>query len=64
MEASSPNEPSIIRALILGGAGEIGMNCLLLQEGKRLIMIDCGVGFPSQFLLSTRGHQFLRVLVF
>jgi len=44
------NEPSIIRALILGGAGEIGMNCLLLQEGKRLIMIDCGVGFPSQFL--------------
>ncbi len=50
MEASSPNEPSIIRALILGGAGEIGMNCLLLQEGKRLIMIDCGVGFPSQFL--------------
>ena len=50
MNSPTSEGTGIIRALILGGAGEIGMNCLLLQERKRIIMIDCGVAFPSRFL--------------
>ncbi|TVR01369.1 MAG: ribonuclease J [Desulfovibrionales bacterium] len=33
----------------LGGLGEIGMNCMLLESDGSMIIIDCGLMFPSDF---------------
>lgn len=34
----------------LGGLGEIGLNCMALECGDSLIMIDCGLMFPEDYL--------------
>jgi len=36
-----------LRIVPLGGLGEIGMNCLALEAGGDIVVIDCGVTFPS-----------------
>ena len=33
----------------LGGLGEIGMNCMLLESGDSCVLVDCGLMFPSDF---------------
>jgi len=42
---------ALVRILMLGGSGEIGMNCLVIEHKDQLIMIDCGVDFPEDQLL-------------
>lgn len=37
---------SALRVIPLGGLGEVGLNCLLLEQGGRRVMIDCGLLFP------------------
>lgn len=39
-----------MRFVALGGLGEIGMNCLAVEQDGGIIVIDCGVTFPSQDL--------------
>jgi ribonuclease J len=39
-----------LRLVPLGGLGEIGMNCLALEQDGEIVVIDCGVTFPSQDL--------------
>jgi ribonuclease J len=39
-----------VRLIPLGGLGEIGMNCLVLEDQGRLVLIDCGVAFPDDDL--------------
>jgi ribonuclease J len=39
-----------LRIIPLGGLGEIGMNCLALEAGGDIVVIDCGVTFPSMDL--------------
>ncbi|MFO7595354.1 MAG: ribonuclease J [Desulfocurvibacter africanus] len=34
----------------LGGLGEIGLNCMILECGDSMIMIDCGIMFPEDYL--------------
>lgn len=36
-----------LRILPLGGLGEIGMNCLVVEYGEDLVLIDCGIQFPG-----------------
>jgi ribonuclease J len=36
-----------IRVVPLGGLGEIGMNCLAVEQADGILVIDCGVGFPD-----------------
>jgi ribonuclease J len=33
----------------IGGLGEIGMNCLLLETDQSAVLIDCGLMFPDDF---------------
>lgn len=46
---TSANGP--LRVVPLGGLGEIGLNCLLLECADRAIAIDCGVMFPDTSML-------------
>lgn len=34
------------RIVPLGGLGEIGMNCMALETGQGILVLDCGIGFP------------------
>lgn len=35
-----------VRIVPLGGLGEIGMNCLVLEQAEGILVIDCGIEFP------------------
>ena len=37
-----------LRIIPLGGLDEIGKNCTVLEYGKDMIVVDCGVGFPEE----------------
>ncbi len=37
-----------LKIIPLGGLDEIGKNCTVLEYGKDMIIIDCGVGFPEE----------------
>src|SRR6476619_2323030 len=36
-----------VRISFLGGLGEIGRNCMVLEQQGRLLIIDCGLMFPD-----------------
>lgn len=36
------------RVIPLGGLGEIGMNCMVLEREDARVVVDCGVMFPSE----------------
>ena len=36
-----------VRIYFLGGLGEIGRNCMVLEQNDELLMIDCGLMFPD-----------------
>lgn len=36
-----------VRIIFLGGLGEIGRNCMVVEQNDRLLIIDCGLMFPN-----------------
>src|SRR3954468_18989093 len=36
-----------VRIIPLGGLGEVGMNCMVVESGGDRIVIDCGLMFPN-----------------
>jgi ribonuclease J len=36
-----------VRVAFLGGLGEIGRNCAVIEQGGKLVVLDCGVMFPD-----------------
>ena len=38
---------SSVRVAFLGGLGEIGRNCMVVEQDDRLLIIDCGLMFPD-----------------
>lgn len=42
-----PPAPDTLRIVALGGLGEIGMNCLALEQEGGVVLVDCGVTFPT-----------------
>lgn len=36
-----------LRLVALGGLGEVGMNCLVLEQGDDALLVDCGVTFAD-----------------
>ncbi len=47
---SVKSERGSLRLVALGGLGEIGMNCLALEQDGEVVLVDCGVTFPSSDL--------------
>jgi ribonuclease J len=45
--ASLPIEPGTLRIIPLGGLGEIGMNCMILETVEEIIVLDVGVMFSD-----------------
>jgi len=41
-------EASPVDLVPLGGLGEIGLNCLLLECGGKILVVDCGLMFPEE----------------
>lgn len=44
-------EPALLTISPLGGYGEIGMNCTLLETKEDCVLIDCGLMFPEDYHL-------------
>ena len=36
-----------VRIIPLGGLGEVGMNCMVVESGDDRVVVDCGLMFPS-----------------
>ncbi len=51
MTRLDPNGSGALRVVPLGGLGEIGLNCLVLEYNGRAIAIDCGLMFPDSYML-------------
>ncbi len=41
------NMSTAVRIVFLGGLGEIGRNCFLLEVDDRILVVDCGLMFPD-----------------
>jgi ribonuclease J len=39
--------PAPFRITFLGGLGEIGRNCAVLELDDKLLILDCGILFPD-----------------
>ena len=37
-----------LKIIPLGGLNEIGKNMTVLEYGKDIIIVDCGLGFPDE----------------
>src|SRR2546427_9178407 len=48
---STGNGGGGLRVIPLGGLGEIGLNCLVLEYGDAAIAVDCGLMFPELHML-------------
>ena len=46
-DLGTPPRGDELRVVPLGGLGEIGMNCLALEQADGLVVIDCGITFPD-----------------
>jgi ribonuclease J len=42
--------PGTVRLVPLGGLGQIGMNCLAVEQADGIVVVDCGIGFPENSL--------------
>jgi ribonuclease J len=49
MDLSESNEP--LQIVAFGGLGEIGMNMMVYQYGDDIVIVDCGLMFPSPDML-------------
>ncbi len=46
-----PGAEKKVRIIPLGGVDEVGKNMTLLEHQGRILVVDCGVGFPSEDMM-------------
>jgi ribonuclease J len=46
-DLGAPPSGTELRVVPLGGLGEIGMNCLALEQADGILIVDCGITFPD-----------------
>jgi ribonuclease J len=61
VSAASPPRPTV-RLLPLGGLGEVGMNCMAIEQRGEVILVDCGVTFDDRGLGVDVVHPDFRAL--
>jgi ribonuclease J len=44
----APKPPAKVRVIPLGGLGEIGKNCWIVETEEDMILLDCGFAFPTE----------------
>jgi ribonuclease J len=42
---------SLVQVVALGGVGEIGKNCTIVEQDDDIVVIDCGLSFPNEEML-------------
>lgn len=42
---------SEVRIIAIGGVGEIGKNCTVIEQDDDMVVIDCGLAFPNEEML-------------
>jgi ribonuclease J len=45
-----PSASDLVRIVPLGGLGQIGMNCMAIEQRDGILIVDCGAGFPEDDL--------------
>ena len=70
-----PVPDATLRVVPLGGLGEIGKNMMVLECGEDIIVVDCGIQFPTEDMpgvdliipdvsyLAARSHQVRGILI-
>ncbi len=51
-----------VRIVPLGGLGEIGMNCMAIEQADGILIIDCGITFPNEDIGVDTYHPDLSYL--
>lgn len=48
MPATSTPKPKTLKLIPLGGVGDVTKNMYIYEYGDDIVVVDCGVGFPSE----------------
>ena len=48
---TSESSAGVVRVVSIGGIGEIGRNCTVIEYGDDAIVLDCGITFPDANML-------------
>ncbi|MBE3138690.1 MAG: hypothetical protein IMZ63_02610, partial [Actinobacteria bacterium] len=41
---------SSLKVILLGGLNEVGKNIMVLEKDNSIIVIDCGIMFPDDYM--------------